>query len=116
MTALSDQISTRALDLARQGLSRTGAPAALPERLLVIDSERQVAIWLEAGKAVAFWPVSTARNGIGGEENSFRTPAGWHRIHGRIGEGAAPGTVFVSREPTGEMWRGEARDDDLILT
>ena len=116
MTALSDQISTRALDLARQGLSRTGAPAALPERLLVIDSERQVAIWLEAGKAVAFWPVSTARNGIGGEENSFRTPPGWHRIHGRIGEGAAPGTVFVSREPTGEMWRGEARDDDLILT
>ncbi len=30
--------------------------------------------------------------------------------------GAAPGTVFVSREPTGETWRGEARDDDLILT
>ena len=26
------------------------------------------------------------------------------------------GTVFVSREPTGETWRGEAREDDLILT
>jgi UDP-N-acetylmuramate--alanine ligase len=24
--------------------------------------------------------------------------------------------LFVSREPTGETWRGEARDDDLILT
>ncbi len=34
----------------------------------------------------------------------------------RIGEDAAPGTVFVSREPTGETWCGEACDDDLILT
>ena len=60
--------------------------------------------------------MSTARAGIGGEEGSFRTPPGWHRIHARIGEDAAPGTVFVSREPTGETWCGEARDDDLILT
>ena len=116
MTALPEQSSTRALDLARQGLLRPGAPAALPERLLVVDAERQLAILIEAGEAVAAWPVSTARNGIGGEENSFRTPPGWHRIHARIGDGAAPGTVCVSREPTGERWRGEVRDDDLILT
>ena len=95
---------------------RPGAPAALPERLLVVDAERQVATLFECGEAVAAWPVSTARTGIGGEENSFRTPPGWHRIHARIGESAAPGTVFVSREPTGETWRGEACDDDLILT
>jgi UDP-N-acetylmuramate--alanine ligase len=116
VTAPSEQNSTRALDLARQGLSRPGAPAALPERLLVVDAERQVATWFERGEAVAAWPVSTARNGIGGEENSFRTPPGWHRIHARIGEGAAPGTVFSSREPTGATWRGETCDDDLILT
>jgi UDP-N-acetylmuramate--alanine ligase len=112
----SDQNSARALDLARRALSRPGAPAALPERLLVVDAERQVATWFEHGEAVAAWPVSTARAGIGGEGNSFRTPPGWHRIHARIGDGAAPGTVFVSREPTGETWRGESSDDDLILT
>jgi UDP-N-acetylmuramate--alanine ligase len=116
VTVLSDQISARAVDLARQGLSRPGTPPELPERLLVIDAERQLAIWLEAGQAVASWPVSTARNGIGGEENSFRTPPGWHRIQARIGADAEPGTVFVSREPTGETWCGEACDDDLILT
>jgi UDP-N-acetylmuramate--L-alanine ligase len=116
VTAPSDQNSARALALARQGLMRPGAPAALPERLLVVDAERQVATLFECGEAVAAWPVSTARNGIGGEENSFRTPPGWHRIHARIGESAAPGTVFASREPTGETWRGEACDDDLILT
>jgi UDP-N-acetylmuramate--alanine ligase len=37
-------------------------------------------------------------------------------VHRRIGEGAEAGSVFVSREPTGETWRGEARDEDLILT
>jgi UDP-N-acetylmuramate--L-alanine ligase len=112
----SDQNSARALELARKGLSRPGAPAALPERLLVVDAERQVATLFERGEAAAAWPVSTARNGIGGEENSYRTPPGWHRIHARIGEDAAPGAVFVSREPTGETWGGETCDGDLILT
>ena len=116
MTAPLDSNSARALELARDGLSRPGAPAALPERLLVVDAERQIATWFEAGEAVAAWPVSTARAGIGGEQGSYRTPPGWHRIHKRIGADAAHGTVFVSREPTGEMWCGEARDDDLILT
>jgi UDP-N-acetylmuramate--alanine ligase len=108
--------SARALDLARQGLIRLGAPVELPERLLVIDAERQLAVLIESGAALAAWPVSTARAGIGGEEGSYRTPPGWHRIKARIGEAAAPGTVFVSREPTGETWHGESIDDDLILT
>jgi UDP-N-acetylmuramate--alanine ligase len=109
-------LAARALELAREGLYRLGAPLELPARLLVVDAERQLAIWIENETAIAVWPVSTARAGIGGEEGSFRTPPGWHRINSRIGADAEPGTVFVSREPTGEMWRGEARDDDLILT
>jgi UDP-N-acetylmuramate--alanine ligase len=88
----------------------------LPERLLVVDVERQLSILFERDAAVASWPISTSRNGIGGTEGSYRTPPGWHRINRRIGEDAAPGTVFVSREPIGETWRGEAGDQDLILT
>ena len=116
MTAPIESNSTRALELAGEGLGRRGAPSALPERLLVVDAERQIATWFEGGEAVAAWPVSTARAGIGGEQGSYRTPPGWHRIHQRIGAGAPAGTVFVSRAPTGETWRGEAREDDLILT
>jgi UDP-N-acetylmuramate--alanine ligase len=109
-------LTARALGLARTALTRTGAPQALPSRLLVVDVERQRAIWLENEAAKAAWPVSTARAGIGGAEGSYRTPPGWHRVHRRIGEGAQAGTVFAAREPTGELWGGEARDDDLILT
>lgn len=121
MTQPSDPKSLRALDLAQAALSRPGAPPALPDRLVVVDAERQTATLIDAGRAVAAWPVSTARNGIGGEENSFKTPPGWHRIHALIGAEAGPGTVFVSREPTGETWTGdeptaETCGDDLILT
>jgi UDP-N-acetylmuramate--alanine ligase len=108
--------STRALELLREGFKREGAPAAMPERMLVVDAERQVATLIEGGRPVASWPVSTARRGIGGEEGSFRTPPGWHQIRKKIGEDAAQGAVFVSRQRTGERWCGEARTDDLILT
>jgi UDP-N-acetylmuramate--alanine ligase len=117
MTAPIDpNLAARALGLARAALARRGAPPELPSRLLVVDVERQRVVWLENGAAKAVWPVSTAAAGIGGAEGSYRTPTGWHRVHRRIGEGAEQGSVFVSREPTGETWRGEPRDDDLILT
>ena len=88
----------------------------MPSRLLVVDVERQNAIWFEDSEPRAAWPVSTARAGLGGEENSYRTPPGWHRVHRRIGENAEAGSVFVAREPTGETWQGETREDDLILS
>ncbi len=116
MTLASLPISTRACSLAEAALRRPGAPGALPERLLVVDVERQTATFIDRGAATAAWPVSTARNGIGGEENSFKTPPGWHRVRRKIGAEACAGTVFDSRDPTGETWRGEASEKDLILT
>jgi UDP-N-acetylmuramate--alanine ligase len=105
------------LALLDAALARPGSPVReRPGRLVLVDVPAQRLLRIEGGQVVAEVPVSTARNGIGGESGSFRTPPGWHRIHRRIGEGAASGAVFVSREPTGEVWGGETRDDDLILT
>jgi UDP-N-acetylmuramate--alanine ligase len=106
----------RFLDLARASLARPGAPAALPPRLVVVDVERQRLGLVEGGDVKATFPVSTAAAGVGGEAGSLRTPPGWHRIHARIGAEAPLGTVFVSREPTGAVWRGEPSAEDLILT
>jgi UDP-N-acetylmuramate--alanine ligase len=109
-------LSSRALDLARAALARPGAPSKLPRRLLVVDVERQTATLIEDAAPRAAWRVSTAQAGIGGEQGSYRTPPGWHRVHRKIGAGASPGTVFVARAPTGEIWHGDQRADDLILT
>lgn len=107
----------RALTLARGALERPGAPFRdLPHRLLVVDIERQRLSLVEAGQVIAEYPVSTAAAGVGGDDGSLRTPPGWHRIDARIGDGAPAGAVFMSREHTGDLWRGEARDEDLILT
>jgi UDP-N-acetylmuramate--L-alanine ligase len=116
ISPLDPNAAARAAELALAGLKRSGAPADLPPRLFVVDAERQSGIWFEGGKAIARWPISTARLGIGGAENSYRTPPGWHRIERKIGENAAIGTRFVAREPNGDVWSGEASDDDLILT
>ena len=105
----------RALALA--ALRRPASPfTELPVRLLVVDVARRRLGLLEAGSLRLDLAVSTAAAGIGGEEGSFRTPSGWHRIAARIGEGMPTGTVFVSRIPTGETWRGGASDEDLILS
>ncbi|WP_243314515.1 L,D-transpeptidase family protein [Geothrix paludis] len=105
----------RALLLA--GLGRAGAPALDGRsKVLIVDVARQRLGLLEGGRLAFEAVISTAKNGLGCEENSYRTPTGWHRIHARIGAGAEPGTVFRSRVTTGEIWRGEPRDEDLILT
>lgn len=107
----------RALSLARAALERPKSPfPALPDRLIVVDVDRQVLTLIEDGHPAAGWAVSTATAGVGGASGSLRTPPGWHRVGSKIGAGAPPGSVFESRVATGEIWRGEARADDLILS
>ena len=109
--------SDRALPLAHAALARPQSPFPdLPPRLVVVDVDRQRLTLIEDGRPSATWPVSTALAGVGGASGSLRTPPGWHRVDARIGAGAAPGSVFESRRPTGEVWRGEPRAEDLILT
>ncbi len=67
------------------------------------------------------WPVSTSRVGLASRDGGGGTPPGLHLIRRKIGQGAAPGTVFVSRQPTGKIWTPGptttgSNDRDLILT
>jgi len=63
-------------------------------------------LWLldDVERILATHAVSTARNGAGERNGSHCTPRGAHRIRAKIGAGAAPGTVFVGRRPTGEVY------------
>jgi hypothetical protein len=64
--------------------------------------------------------ISTARNGPGEMMDSECTPRGEHIIADKIGAGCAPGTIFIAREPTGEIYKPQLReqspDRDWILT
>ncbi len=66
------------------------------------------------------YPVSTAKNGPGERLHSGCTPRGKHTIAEKIGAGARPNTVFIGREPTGEIYHYELKarhpERDWILT
>ena len=82
----------------------------------VVDSSLQkIVLAGHSGKDIEF-PVSTAKNGLGNEENSFKTPTGLLKIHDLIGKEAPEGMIFVDREATGGIWDGVRSKDGLILT
>jgi lipoprotein-anchoring transpeptidase ErfK/SrfK len=47
------------------------------------------------------YPISSSRFGIGTEEGSMKTPLGNFRISKKIGDSAAPGTIFKARVALG---------------
>ncbi len=83
---------------------RRSAAADPADSLVRIDLARQCLELRVRGAVRKTWPVSTAANGPGEREGSECTPRGGHVIRALIGAGAAPGTVFVGRRPTGECY------------
>ena len=70
---------------------------------------------LDGGALVRRYAVSTSRFGLGTEPGSNKTPTGLFRIAEKIGDGAMPGEIFISRAPTGRIG-AEADDHDHVQT
>jgi len=93
-----------------------------PARWLYVDTARQEVFLVRESTILDHWPVSTSEAGLDNRENSGGTPAGIHRVARKIGTDAPIGTVFESREPTGDIWVPAWNDDpqrlgkDLILS
>jgi lipoprotein-anchoring transpeptidase ErfK/SrfK len=87
---------------------------------LHVEISRQRLSLREAGRIVAAYPVSTARNGSGELKGSYRTPRGWHVIRAKIGAGLPRDSVLVGRRPTGEIYTEALAEEnpgrDWILT
>jgi lipoprotein-anchoring transpeptidase ErfK/SrfK len=93
--------------------------AVLP--VLEIDVPSQSLILKDVqGRILMQTRVSTARNGVGEENGSEKTPRGAHYIRARIGAGLPADAVLVSRRPTGEIYSPSLRaafpNRDWILT
>lgn len=85
---------------------------SLPLQTLELHDQR--------GTLLRRYLVSTARNGAGELNGSFRTPRGRHIVRAKVGAGATPNTVFKRRRPTGETWTPQLAaqfpNRDWILT
>ncbi len=78
-------------------------PCSTWPRRIEIDIATQRLRLLEGSRVLREFAVSTAANGPGEQNGSGCTPRGRHRLRAMIGAGAASGTVFVRRRPTGEI-------------
>ncbi|SRR5437867_11692884 len=85
----------------------------------VLLGEQRLELWQE-DRVLAEYAISTSAHGAGELVGSEKTPRGQHEIAKKIGSGAPKGTVFLGREPTGEIWTPELIETqpgrDWILT
>lgn len=90
------------------------------ESFIVIDIAAQSLALSGTDGASRHYPVSTSKYGVGERKNSLKTPRGRHKIRAKIGAGCSPGTVFVGRRATGEIYSdvlaGAHPNRDWILT
>ena len=75
---------------------------------------------LDGSRLVKRYVVSTAKNGVGNERGSYKTPLGRHMVRAKIGEDCPVNTVFVARRSTGEIYAPELAREflqrDWVLT
>ena len=74
---------------------------------LMINIAEQALIVYKQQEVVARYSVSTAKNGIGSQQDSGCTPLGQHIIAEKIGADAPSNAVFIGRVATGEIYNTE---------
>ena len=74
---------------------------------IVISIAQQTLTVYRRQKVIAEYPISTAKNGIGSQQDSGCTPLGQHIIAEKIGSNASSHAVFIGRVPTGEIYDAE---------
>jgi hypothetical protein len=84
-------------------------------------------IWIDLAEQTLTLPkhnkvylISSGQNGIGEQENTGKTPRGWHKIALKFGQTAPQNAVFIARQETGEVYdealAAEFPERDWILS
>ncbi|WLF85050.1 cell wall-recycling L,D-carboxypeptidase ElsL [Moraxella sp. ZY210820] len=79
-------------------------PYTLKNADVIIDLAQQLLYLPQHNKK---YQISSGKNGIGEQENSGKTPRGWHKIAEKFGENMPINSVFVARQATGEIYSHE---------
>ena len=94
------------------------ASCATPDtrhRVVISVPEQRLAL-LDQGALVATYPISTSKFALSDAPGSRGTPLGELEIAQKIGAGVPLGTVFKSRQRTGEILPPDAPGRDPIVT
>ncbi|MFN2540559.1 MAG: L,D-transpeptidase [Chthoniobacterales bacterium] len=83
---------------------------------VIISVRDQKLMLVQNGAAVASYPVSTSKYGLGDRWGSWATPTGFFQVAQKIGDYAPIGAVFHNRRWTGEVLQPNAPGRDPIVT
>jgi lipoprotein-anchoring transpeptidase ErfK/SrfK len=76
-------------------------------RIRIHIGAQQLDLYDDQDRLIKRYRISSAKNGVGEENGSFRTPRGRHVVRAKIGSGQPLNAVFVERRPTGEVYGPE---------
>jgi lipoprotein-anchoring transpeptidase ErfK/SrfK len=84
-------------------------------RIVISVADQAMDVYFQ-NQFLARYQVSTSQFGVGDNPGTCATPMGHLSIAQKIGDGAALGTVFKDRKPTGEILVPDAPGRDPIVT
>jgi lipoprotein-anchoring transpeptidase ErfK/SrfK len=85
--------------------------------IIVVSIQKQTLYLFKEGVLQKSYLISTAKNGVGQEEGSEKTPIGLHLIASKYGQKSALFTIFRSKKDTGKIWDKDRQvDEDLVLS
>lgn len=90
-------------DLARAAATCERFPQCQCHPMCLVSVPDQVLHLIEEDQVLQSWSVSTSRYGIGGQNDSLKTPPGAHRIAECLGDGVAVHTIFKGRVAQAEV-------------
>lgn len=73
------------------------------EKYMYVSVKHQRLYLIEGDSTIRKYQISTAKNGIGSKQNSYKTPPGLHTIKRKIGDKVPIGGIFESRVYNGKM-------------
>jgi len=83
---------------------------------VIISVRDQKLMLVQNGAALATYPISTSKYGLGDRWGSLATPLGTFQVAQKIGDHAPLGAVFHKRRWTGEVLAPNAPGRDPIIT
>jgi lipoprotein-anchoring transpeptidase ErfK/SrfK len=90
------------------------------DTFLYVAVKKQKLFLVENNEITAKYSISTAKNGLGNETGSFKTPQGLHEVAEKVGSDVEPFEIIKQKVATGEkaeaVIQAKSTDQDLITS
>ena len=70
---------------------------------IIVSVKYQKLLLMNGSEILKEYVISTSKNGVGFEDNSYKTPIGMHRVVEKIGEFGPVAGIYKERKFTGEL-------------